>query len=153
MKTYTLEEKRRVQADLGSDQLPSDAFMAMLEEENAAEAAGQRLTSGYPKGGVAGDLEEAVHRATVNALLLRAMDDREMSKAGLARALGVSRQRVGEILASRNLELETVVRMADQIGCDVKLALVPRDAPEQVVEAFLPHAETDRSDAEAGVLV
>lgn len=145
MKTYTIHQKQQVQADLGTDQLPSDEFMAMLEEESAADAAGERLTSGYAHGGGAGELEKAVHRATVNALLRMAMSAAGLTNAAMGRGLGVSRQRVGEILATANLEIETVIRVADESGYDVKLSLVPRETGKDVFEAVLPHAEPVRA--------
>lgn len=61
------------------------------------------------------------------------------SLSDIGATLGVSRQRVSEILASENLELQTMVRVA-ACGYEMRLGLHPVDASGPDLTAVLPSA-------------
>ena len=59
------------------------------------------------------------------------MEERGMTQADLARAMGVSRARVSQILRGNdNLTLKSIVAVAIALDCRVEMLLNPIQAPE-----------------------
>lgn len=134
--TYTLEDRQRVQADLNLDTLPDDEFMELAAQVRAAATprpAGDRVVATAPD-----ELEGTIQRATAGELLAEAKARRPRSNAAIGATLGVSRQRVAEILESRNLELQTIVRVAASLGYETRLMLHPVDGVGPDLAAVLP---------------
>ena len=138
--SYSIEAKRRVQAHLDLAELPDDEFMALIDETNQIEASGNARPAGYAQGTAPGELRKSVERATASALLAQAKSAAGVSNAAIARDLSVSRQRITEILGSRNLEVATMVRVAAAVGYEVEVSLRPLDGEKPVFTAVLGYA-------------
>lgn len=135
--TYSPEERQQVQAELNLDSLPDDEFMELAAQ---VRAAGQAPRPASPRAAATTPdaLEAAIQRATAGELLAEAKERAHRSLTEIGDVLGVSRQRVSEILDSRNLELQTVVRVAAAMGYETRLILHPVNGPGPDLAAVLP---------------
>ena len=71
------------------------------------------------------------------------MEERGMTQADLARAMGVSRARVSQILRGNdNLTLKSIVAVAIALDCRVEMLLKPLPTTEPGQEAQLSPTET-----------
>mgnify|MGYP001405831027 CR=1 FL=1 len=80
------------------------------------------------------------------------MKSQDVSRADLARKLGCSPAYVTKILrGSTNFTLETMVKIADVLGCKVRthLAAMP-DEKERLVSQGTPNTESDRYRQKVG---
>ena len=67
----------------------------------------------------------------VGEQIVARMEERGMTQADLARAMGVSRARVSQILRGNdNLTLKSIVTVAIALDCRVEMLLNPIQAPE-----------------------
>ena len=67
----------------------------------------------------------------VGEQIVARMEERGMTQADLARAMGVSRARVSQILRGNdNLTLKSIVAVAIALDCGVEVLLKPIDAPQ-----------------------
>lgn len=67
----------------------------------------------------------------VGEQIVARMEERGMTQADLARAMGVSRARVSQILRGNdNLTLKSIVAVAIALDCRVEMLLKPFEAPE-----------------------
>ena len=83
------------------------------------------------------DIVSCVEIATAGALLALAEKAAGHSHSELGRALGVSRQRVKEIMESGNLEIETMVRVAAACGYELSISLHPVNPDRPVLGAVI----------------
>ena len=76
------------------------------------------------------DLERRVNQAyfeaTVGELLESARLDRGLGKRELARVMGTTHGRIGQLEKAANLELKSVMETAAALGYDLELSLIPR---------------------------
>jgi hypothetical protein len=137
--TYSLDDKKRVQAELNLDSLPDDEFMELATRVTAAAVSPRgRPQRAHPLSPDA--LESRVAEATVGRLLTRAKEAKHCSNADIAARLGVTKQRVAEILGSSNLKFGTFVEAAAVIGYETRVSLHPVDNASADLEAVLPSA-------------
>ncbi len=135
----THNDKARVRRDLNLSALPSDEFMRLLAEANAASA-NPRPAGDAAKRAASTDLEKVVQAATAAELLRRAKTASKRSYATVAAHLGVTRQRAEQIIKSDNLELETLVRTAAAMGYETRLSLHPVAENGRDLTTILPAA-------------
>lgn len=66
--------------------------------------------------------------AQVALLLADALETSGISQRALAGRLGVTEQRVSQILGAdqSNLKLTTLARLADALGCELRIAMEPK---------------------------
>lgn len=136
---YSLKEKQQVRDDLNLDSLPDDEFMELVAAANAA-AVTPRPAGSAAQATTPAELEATVQKGTAGELLARAKKTAGRSFADIATALGVSRQRVAEILESPNIELQTMVRVAAAMGYETRVSLHPVDESRPDLTAVLPTA-------------
>lgn len=137
--TYSLEEWRQVQVDLNLDALPDDEFMEIAVQVRAAAQA-SRPAGPHAVATTPDALEVTVQKATAAEPLAAAKARKHRSLNDIGSALGVSRQRVSEILASENMELQTVVRVAAALEYETRLMLRPVDGSGPDLADVLPVA-------------
>lgn len=77
------------------------------------------------------DLASAVDTAylvqTVGELLEKARHLRGLGKRELARRLETSHGRIGKLEQSKNLELNSLLEVAQTLGYDISISLIPKD--------------------------
>ncbi len=76
------------------------------------------------------DLERRVNQAyfeaTIGELLKTARRERGLGKRELARVMGTTHGRIGQLEHAKNLELKSVMETAAALGYDLELSLIPR---------------------------
>jgi transcriptional regulator with XRE-family HTH domain len=135
--TYTLAQRQEVQASQNLDELPDDEFMEMLEAANTLALA-PRAELGQPVAMRLDDIRRRIVLASLSDLLSRAEQEANCSHADVARALGVSRQRIGELLGSVNVKVDTLVRFAAACGYETEIVLRPVQRGGPPLTARLP---------------
>lgn len=71
--------------------------------------------------------------------LIQRMEELGIKRADLARKLGVSAPYVSKLLdGAGNFTLETLIKVADAVGCDLKTHLAKRDCESMWVDVPLP---------------
>jgi transcriptional regulator with XRE-family HTH domain len=100
--------------------------------------------SGRSKVDVAAERTAAEIRRGLGKEVTRLRHDAALSRAAVARAAGVNPSTVGRVeTASIEPDLETIVRIASTLGCDLSIRLFPSGAPlhdrfqAPMLEAFL----------------
>lgn len=146
MTSYSLKDKRRLKATLKLDSLPDDEFMALAERAKSA-ARHPRARPRRARATTPDALEVSVAEATVGQLLARAKEAKGESNSQIATRLGVSRQRVAEMLGSHNLKVGTVVATAAALGYETRISLHPVDNSGPDLEAVLPSGASIESAA------
>ncbi len=134
---YTIADKQQVQDEQHLDELPDDEFMAMLAEANTL-ALTPRVETDSDEGTTPNAIRRMIDSASLGALLSRAEAAANCSHAEVGRLLGVTRQRVGEILDSDNMKVDTLVRFAAACGYDTEIVLRPIARAGDTLTALLP---------------
>lgn len=128
--------KLRVKQSLQLGTLPDDELMQLIAQANSA--ARSPRPSGIAEPGITLDeIVSCVEIATAGALLALAEQAAGYSHSDLGRALGVSRQRVKEIMESGNLKIETMVRVAAACGFELSISLRPANPDRPVLGAVI----------------
>src|SRR5262249_8989779 len=132
--------KQQVREELKLDQLPDDEFMELLasvgEGPVAAGPGAQRLVREYTPQ----QIEDVVVNGTVGDLLARAREISGRSLRHVADGAGLSRGRIQQVEKSENVEVATLVRVADALGYAVQISLRPKEAGKQPLKAELAGA-------------
>ncbi len=71
-------------------------------------------------------INQAYFEATIGELLEAARLERGLGKRELARVMGTTHGRIGQLEQARNLELKSVMETAAALGYDLELSLIPR---------------------------
>ena len=131
--------KLQVKESLQLGTLPDDELMKLIAQANTA--AQSPRPSGIAAPGITpDDIVSCVEIATAGALLALAEKAAGHSHSDLGRALGVSRQRVKEIMESGNLEIETMARVAAACGYELSISLRPANPDRPVLGAVISAA-------------
>ena len=129
--------KLRVKESLQLGTLPDEELLQLMAQANTA--AQSPRPSGIAAPGITPDeIASRVQIATAGALLTLAEKAAGHSHSDLGRALGVSRQRVKEIMESGNLKIETMVRVAAACGYELSINLRPVNPNRPVLGAVIP---------------
>jgi len=132
--------KQQVRDDLDLDDLPDDEFMQILAEAGDGPiVAGTRTTAaeGYTPKQIADELSDAIVASTIGTLLARARAQAGLSLREAGTQAGVTRGRIQQLESSENIELATLVRVADALGYDVQITLVPERSGQPLLSADL----------------
>lgn len=126
-----------VQAGLQLRTAPDDEFMALLAEVGDAD-----FVEGPPmaRGGRAytpEELEELVITGTVGDLLATARQESQRTLEDVGDQAGVTRARVQQIEHSSNIQIATLVRLADAMGYRVGISLAPKEGDRRPLFAEL----------------
>lgn len=132
-KTKTGTERQQLDGELSAEAL---AILAELSENEIASGTiettdltqlPERLTEEWTIAQVKDTLADAALERSVSDLLSRARHESSLTLAEVGERLGVSRARASQLEhPDANLELKTLMRLADALGYDVVLALKPR---------------------------
>ena len=91
-------------------------------------------------------VEEMIASQAIGEGLRLARKQRRLTTRQLAQALGVSQSRVVHMeQASDSLEIQTVARVAKQLGYRVLVQLIPEDANESAISVTVPQFEATRA--------
>jgi DNA-binding phage protein len=144
--------KEEVRSAFGLAELPDDEFMALLQQLGEGEVItgvepvpGQ----GYSAEALAEEYAEAVVAESVGQLIAVARKETGRSLRDVGAAAGVSHGRVREVEHSSNVEIATLVRVADALGYDVRIVLEPRGAGRQTARRITAALEYSSHDAQA----
>lgn len=119
------KSKEDVQAALGLDTLPDDAFMALLAKVGDADVVMAPKPTRTARTYEPDEIEKIVLEGAVGSLLAHARDESKRSLSAVGTVAGVSRARVQQIEQSDNIEIATLVRMAAACGYQVGISLEP----------------------------
>ncbi len=117
----------QVKRDLHLDEVPDAAFMALLEQVDAAGEAPPRVPDAAAPITV-DQLEAVCITGSVGELLAHARRQNQQSLDVVGRSAGVTRARVQQIEHSDNVELSTLVKIAAALGYRVRIRLEPVNA-------------------------
>jgi DNA-binding phage protein len=122
--------KEEVQRAFGLAEPPDDEFMALVSQLGEGEV----VTDVDPVSGagstvqeLADELAEALVADTVGELIAKARKETGRSLRDVGAAAGVSHGRVRELEQSSNVEIATLVRLAEALGYGVKIVLEPNE--------------------------
>ena len=91
-------------------------------------------------------VEKMIASQAIGEGLRLARKQRRLTTRQLAQALGVSQSRVVHMeQASDSLEIQTVARVAKQLGYRVLVQLIPEDANESAISVTVPQFEVTRA--------
>lgn len=91
-------------------------------------------------------VEEMIASQAIGEGLRLARKQRRLTTRQLAQALGISQSRVVHMeQASDSLEIQTVARVAKQLGYRVLVQLIPEDANESAISVTVPQFEATRA--------
>ena len=120
--------KEEVQRAFGLAEPPDDEFMALVRQLGE----GEMITGvdpvpggGYTAQELAEELAEALVADSVGELIAKARKETGRSLRDVGAAVGVSHGRVRELEQSSNIEVATLVRVAEALGYGVKIVLEP----------------------------
>jgi len=132
--------RQQVRDDLGLDDLPDDEFMQILAAAGEGPIVpGPRSdpAEGHTPRQIAAELSDAIVDTTVGSLLARARAQAGLSLREVGTQAGVTRGRIQQLETSENIELATLVRVADALGYDVQITLVPERSGQPPLSADL----------------
>lgn len=133
--------KQQVRDELRLDELPDDEFMQLLAEAGEDPiVSGSQIPAGakgYTPERITDELSAAVVTATVGELLARARAEAGLSLRDVGTEAGVSRARIQQLESSENIEVATLVRVADALGYGVRITLVPEHEGQHTLRADL----------------
>lgn len=127
--------KVQVPKELNLDTLPDDELVALLgqlrqhgEEPIRAGTKAKRLVNAYTPQEIQAELLTAQINRHVGALLASARAESGLSLSAVGQEVGVSRSRINQLEKSENLEVSTLVRVAEALGYRVQISLEPTQA-------------------------
>jgi DNA-binding phage protein len=140
-----LKTREEVQKAFGLANPPDDEFMALLEQLGEGEVVTGVAAvegEGYTADELAEELEEAVVADSVGELLARARKETGRSLRDVVGAAGLSHARVRELEQSSNVEVATLVRVAEALGYCVKIVLEPKKSAVKGMKKFFRRGRT-----------
>jgi DNA-directed RNA polymerase specialized sigma subunit len=144
MSKTTADERLQLDGELSAEALAILAELSeneidtgMIETLDLAQLP-EGLTEEWTVGQLKEVLADAALERSVSDLLSRARLESSLTLAEVGERLGVSRARVSQLEhPDANLELKTLMRLADALDYDVVLALKPRTGTGQPIAAEL----------------
>lgn len=73
------------------------------------------------------NVQEQAFLEEVTKAICASLDEKGVKRAELARRLGVSRERVTQVLKGRNITLRTLFDIAEALGCKPVITLVEKN--------------------------
>lgn len=144
--------KAQLKRQLKLDQLPDDSFMELLgqiEQRHNDAPPGSLSTVGaveYTPEQIVEELNAALVARSVGDLIARARVEAGLSLSKVGSEVGVSRGRINQLERSENIEVSTLVRLAEALGYQVKISLEPRVAGRKPLTVNLDsHQKTHTS--------
>jgi DNA-binding phage protein len=134
------KSKEEVQAALGLNAPPDDAFMALLAKVGDADVINGPPRTHPVRAYEPDEIEKVVLEGVVGSLLAHARDEAKRSLSIVGAEAGISRARVQQIEHSNNIEVATLVRVAAACGYQVGIRLEPLSPGMRVFSTILQGA-------------